>query len=55
MRTGERARLQRVMEQYAARGVSLRFGRFTEVEYVLTGVGDFPAAKTPADVVARRA
>lgn len=55
VRTGERARLQRVMEQYAARGVSLRFGRFTEVEYVLTGVGDFPAAKTPADVVARRA
>lgn len=55
VKTGERARLQRVMEQTAARGVSLRFGRFAETEYVLTGVGEFPDASTPADVVAKRA
>lgn len=55
VRTGERARLQRIMELNAARGVSLRFARFTETEYVLTGVGDFPSASTPADAVARSA
>lgn len=55
VKTGERNRLRQLMELNARRGISLRFATYDEVEYVLTGVGDFPAAATPADVVAKRA